>query len=265
MSTGGTGVVADEVSVIAGTSSSASTTPSIRPATADGRLSMSFSRHSCPAAERGGTPSAASSAFSARRWRTPAAMLTQKPVMASTAAAMATTSSACCGTVDSGSLSNPAATPAALVMSDPGGRSPASPAGTADGPLAPPEVASHHWFGWAGDSELLLSTSCSRPRSTSRAPPLTDTVGNVVTAPTIFTDRTAPLTSACTTDPTLALVAARNRWVAMPGSAATGGVPVRVSSPPTGVGGCPGGNRRVPARSRGRGSPRARCRKHPWP
>ena len=137
MSTGGTGVVADEVSVIAGTSSSASTTPSTRPATADGRLSMSFSRHSWPAAARGGTPSAASSAFSARRWRTPAAMLTQKPVMASTAAAMATTSSACCGTVDSGSLSNPVATPAADVMSDPGGRSAASPAGPAGRPAGP--------------------------------------------------------------------------------------------------------------------------------
>ena len=98
-------------------------------------------------------------------------------------------------------------------------------------------VASHHWFGWAGDSELLVSTSCSRPRSTSRPPPLPVTVGNVVTWPTIRTLSTPPLTSACTTDPTLALVAARNRRVAMPGSAVTGGVPVRVSSPPTGLGG----------------------------
>ena len=74
-------------------------------------------------------------------------MLTQKPVMASTAAAMATTSRACCGTVDSGSLSNPAVTAAADVMSDPKGRSAASPAGTAGGPLVSPGVASHHWPG----------------------------------------------------------------------------------------------------------------------
>ena len=98
-------------------------------------------------------------------------------------------------------------------------------------------MASHHWSGWAGASELLFSTSCSRPRSTSRAPPLPVTVGNVVTWPTIRTLSTPPLTSACTTDPTFALVAARNRWVAMPGSAVTGGVPVRVSSPPSGLGG----------------------------
>ena len=42
-----------------------------------------------------------------------------------------------------------------------------------------------------------------------RAPPPAETVGNVVTAATIFTLMTAPLMLACTVDPTLALVAAR--------------------------------------------------------
>ena len=45
--------------------------------------------------------------------------------------------------------------------------------------------------------------------------------------------------SACTTDPTLALAEVRNRWVAMPGNGATGGVPVRVSWPLTELGGAP--------------------------
>ena len=62
-------------------------------------------------------------------------------------------------------------------------------------------------------------------------------VGNDVTAATIFTLRIAPLTLACTTEPTLALLEARKLCVAMPGSAAAGGVPARVSSPPTGLGG----------------------------
>ena len=144
---------------------------------------MSFSRQSWPAAARGGTPSAASSAFSARRCRTPAAILTQKPVMASTAAAMATASSACCGTVDSGSLSSAAATPVVLVMAEPGGRSAARPARS---PKAP-DVASHHCVTGAASTELLVRMSWTWPRSTMRAPPLADTVGNVATAATIFT------------------------------------------------------------------------------
>ena len=46
-----------------------------------------------------------------------------------------------------------------------------------------------------------------------RAPPGADTVGNVVTAATIFTLMMAPLILVCTVDPTLALLAARKlRW-----------------------------------------------------
>ena len=42
-----------------------------------------------------------------------------------------------------------------------------------------------------------------------RAPPPAETVGNVVTAATIFTLMTAPLMLVCTVDPTLALLTAR--------------------------------------------------------
>src|ERR1700683_2436690 len=162
--------------------------------------------------------------------------------MARTAAAMATASRACCGTVDSGSDSRLAATPVALAMADPAGRSAVSPGGTPPGPPAPDEpgeVASHHCVTWAAASELLVSTSCRRPRSTMRAPPPADAVGNVVTAATIFTLMIAPLTSVCTTEPTLELLAARKRCVGMPGGTATGGVPVRVRSPLIGLGGWP--------------------------
>ena len=65
-------------------------------------------------------------------------MLTQKPVMASAAAATATASSACCGTVDSGLPSSPAASPAVLVTAEPGGNAASSPGGT------PAGAASHH-------------------------------------------------------------------------------------------------------------------------
>ena len=71
------------------------------------------------------------------------------------------------------------------------------------------------------------------------APPLADTVGNVVTAATIFTLMIAPLTLVCTVDPTLALLAARKRWVARPGRAVAGGVRGQRSCPPTGAGGAP--------------------------
>ena len=71
------------------------------------------------------------------------------------------------------------------------------------------------------------------------APPLADTVGNVVTAATIFTLMIAPLTLVCTVDPTLALLAARKRWVARPGMAVAGGAEVSWSCPSTGVGGTP--------------------------
>src|SRR5712664_2673336 len=102
----------------------------------------------------------------------PAAMLTQKPAMASTAAAMATASSPCCGTVDSGLLSSADATAAVLVTADPGGRTAASPGGTWPGapgaPGAPeaPEADSHHCVTCAGSNEPPVRTSCTEPRST---------------------------------------------------------------------------------------------------
>ena len=169
---------------------------------------MSFSRQSWPAAARGATPSAASSAFSARRCRTPAAMPTQKPVMASTAAATVTASSPCCGTVDSGSASSAAVVPLALVTADPGGTRRDSADGGA-GPGAGPGVASHHWVTGAGSSASLASRACTEPRSTMSPPPLPDTVGNVRTAATIFTLTTAPSMRVCTVEPTLALLAVR--------------------------------------------------------
>ena len=73
-----------------------------------------------------------------------------------------------------------------------------------------------------------------------RAPPLADTVGNVVTAATIFTFMIMPSMSVCTVDPTLALLAARKRCVARPGRAVTGDVPITASWPVTGLGGTPG-------------------------
>src|ERR1039458_4085731 len=129
-------------------------------------------------------------------------MLTQKPVMASSAAAMATASRACCGMVDSGLPSSRAARPPALVTVEPGGRLAATPGGR----LADPdEVASHHWVACAGGSESAVRMSWSVPRSMTRAPPLPGTVGNVASAATIFTLTLAPLTEVCTVEPTLAL------------------------------------------------------------
>ena len=192
---------------MAGTSSSASTTPRTRPASADGTLSMSFSRQSWPAAARGATPSAASSAFSARRCRTPAAMLTQKPVMASTAAAMVIASSPCCGSVDSGSASSAAVVPLALVTADPGGTRRGRPGGA--GPGARPGVASHHCVTGAGSTPPRASAACTEPRSTMSAPPRPDTVGKLLTAATIRTLTGVPLTKVCTVEPTVALLAVR--------------------------------------------------------
>ena len=235
ISTGGTGLVAAVVRVMAGTSSSASTTPSTRPASADGTLSMSFSRQSCPAAARGATPSAASSAVSARRCRTPAAMLTQKPVIASTAAAMATASSPCCGTVDSGSASSPDAIPLLLVTAEPGGSRPARPGGTPERPA----VASHHWVTGAGSSEPRPSTVCRSPRLTMSPPPLPVTVGKLLTAAMIFTLMVAPSMLVSTVEPTLVLLAARKRCVARPGMTA-GAAGVSASCPDMSLGAVPG-------------------------
>ena len=104
--------------------------PSSRPRAADGTDSSSFSVNSWAAADRWVTPSAASSAFSARRCRTLAAIETQKPVIASSAAAAAMASSACCGAADSGSPAVAAPSAAALVTDAPGGSAAVSAAGT---------------------------------------------------------------------------------------------------------------------------------------
>jgi hypothetical protein len=69
-------------------------------------------------------------------------MLTMKPVMASSAAARATASSACRGTADTGSFSRLSARADAVVIEDPAGSRPASPGGA-----RPPAVASHHCDG----------------------------------------------------------------------------------------------------------------------
>ena len=84
-----------------------------------------------------------------------------------------------------------------------------------------------------------------------RAPPPADTVGNVVTAATIFTLMTAPLMSVCTVDPTLVLLAARKRWVARPGMAVPGGVEVSWQLPVDRRGGHAAERRSPPARSPG--------------
>ena len=186
---------------MAGTSSSASTTPRTSPATADGTLSMSFSRHSCAAAARGGTPSAASSAFSARRWRTPAAMLTQNPVMASTAAATATASSPCCGTVDSGSASSPAAIPLALVTAEPGGSARPAQAwpvraarwtATTASPARVPADRGQEGLQGAQVHDQRAAAAGHRGERAHRA--------------TIFTLTVAPSRLVCTVEPTLALL-----------------------------------------------------------
>ena len=80
-------------------------------------------------------------------------------------------------------------------------------------------MASHHWVTGAGASRSPASTACRAPRSTISAPPLPDTVGNVLTAATIFTLTIAPLTLVCTVEPTLALLAAR---IALGGQAGNG-------------------------------------------
>ena len=191
---------------MAGTSSSASTTPRTRPASAAGRLSMSFSRQSWAAAARGATPSAASSAFSAAA----------QPDAGRDAHAEPGDGQHRGGDGDGQQrllrhgrqriAQQPGRHRARLVTAEPGGKAAASPGGT---PETPADVASHHCVTWAGSSALPVRMSCRRPRSTMRAPPAADTVGNVVTAATIFTLMTAPLTLVCTVDPTLALLAAR--------------------------------------------------------
>ena len=77
------------------------------------------------------------------------------------------------------------------------------------------------------------------PRSTTSPPPLPVTVGNVLTAATIFTSTTAPLRLACTVPPTWALLTLRNRCVARPGMA-PGAAGVSASCPPIVLGGTPG-------------------------
>ena len=194
---------------------------------------MSSWVHSWPAWDRWVTPSAASSALSCRRCATLAAMLTKKPAMASSAAAMATASTACCGAADSGLPSRPAASWPRLVTDDPAGSSAASPGG------APPAVASHQLVTGTGGSPRLSSACCTAARSRMSAPPEA-TVGNECTAATMCTATVRPLTLSSTVAPTSVLLAARKDWVAMAGMAATeGAAAVSVSWPKIGSGGWP--------------------------
>ncbi|HEY2689499.1 MAG TPA: hypothetical protein VGJ50_13735 [Streptosporangiaceae bacterium] len=80
------------MSVTAGTTSQARPAPSSVPAAAAGTLSINCSRHSWPACADLPTPSADSTALSARRPRTLAATLMEKPITASSAAARPTAS-----------------------------------------------------------------------------------------------------------------------------------------------------------------------------
>jgi hypothetical protein len=169
---------------------------------------MNFSRHSCAAAARGTTPRAASSAFSARRCCTPAAIDTQNPVLASSSAAIATPSRACCGTSDSGSFSRPLASAVWLITALPPGRPAVRPGGT-----PPSLVASHHWVTGAGARARPVRKFCTLARSTTRAlvpvALLAVTVGNDGTAATILMPTVAPSMTAWTVEPTAALFADR--------------------------------------------------------
>jgi hypothetical protein len=173
------------------------------------------------AAERWLTPSAASRAFSARRCLTLAAIETQKPEMASSAAATAMASSACWGTADSGSATAAAASAALLVTVAPGGSARARDAGT-----WPPSVASHHWVTATGPVPWLIRNASRAGRSMTRPLPLM--VGNALATATMSAGTGMPLIVVCTMLPTPVLLALSNAWVAMAGTAA-GTAPAAVS------------------------------------
>src|SRR6202012_5576061 len=120
-------------------------------------------------------------AFSARRCRTSAVIETQKPEIASSAAAMAMASSACCWAAESG-LATVAAGRAAGV--------------------AP-------WLSRYG-SRVGRSTPSPAPGM----------VGNALAGATIFAGTVRPLIVVCTTLPTPALFTLSNAVVAMAGTAA---------------------------------------------
>ena len=212
VSGGGTGCVAAAVRVTAGTSSLATTVPRTTPSTAAGTLSSSFSRHSCSAAERWLTPSAASSAFSARRCRTFAAIDTQNPVIASSAAATASASSACCGVADSGSPVSSAVAAAEPVTALPGGSAPDKPGG-----IWWSAVVSHHSVTLSGGAPWLTTRCWTAGKSTMSAPVLAVTVGKLFTTATIDSATCTPLSVASTTDPVPTLFESANALVAIAG------------------------------------------------
>src|SRR5216683_3910163 len=154
-------------------------------------------------------------------------MLTENPAAASTAAATAMARSACCGAAERGSSSSLAVSCARVVTTASAGR----PGGGRD-------VASHHSRTWAGGSDMLARMSWILARSTISAPPGPETVGNAVTAATIFTGIVIPLTSTCTVEPIAVFPELRNSCVAIPGMAEMpGAAGVSVSCPGSGPGG----------------------------
>jgi len=133
-STGGNGRAAPTVRVMAGTRSQARPAPISSPAAAAGPLSISCSRQSWPAWADLATPSADSTALSARLARTLAATLTENPIAASSIAARPIASAACRGRADSELPSRAAAWWAWSATEEP-----CSTAGT-----TPFVLASHH-------------------------------------------------------------------------------------------------------------------------
>src|SRR5215471_9822396 len=172
--TGGNGAAAPLVRVTAGTSKRARPTPISTPATAAGTLSMSCSRQSWPVRAARPTPSAASSASWTRRSVTAATTQTRNPIVASSAAASAITSSASWGTFGSGSPSNSAAAPARVAA--------VAPAGSLG--EVPGAVRSHHPVTGTGGCDCAVSAPSSEPRSTMTAGAVAAADGNARIAAT---------------------------------------------------------------------------------
>src|ERR1700744_4370233 len=152
-------------------------------------------------------------AFSARRCRTSAVIEPQNPEIASSAAAMAMASSACCGAAESGSATVAAVSAARLVTVAPGGSARVRDAGT-----RPPTVASHHCVTATGVAPWLTRYASRVGRSTTSPAPVM--VGNALAVATIFAGTVRPLIVVCTTLPTPALFTLSNAVVAMAGTAA---------------------------------------------
>jgi hypothetical protein len=166
------------------------------------------------------TPSADSTALSARRSRTLAATLAENPIAASSIAARPSASAAWRGGTDS-ELPSRAAVRAARSVTE----APRSTAGT-----SPLEVASHHSVTGSGVADRLARMACTGAWSTTSAPP-PPTVGNARTAATIRTGIVTPLTDNGRILPTSELAARRNAAVAMAGTGPAGPRAVMVTCP----------------------------------